>query len=184
MRMLHQAGATMLSQGGPMNRICRRFSSVAGTAVLGFAATTVAWAQTYPAHPVRAIVPFPPGGATDIVARPIVQELAKRLGQQFLVENVPGASGDIGTAKAAKAAPDGYTLLFAYSSHVVNLSLFDRVPYDPVRDFSPITLAVTSPSVLSVHPAFPARPLAELIALIRAQPGKYTYASGGTGTQP
>jgi tripartite-type tricarboxylate transporter receptor subunit TctC len=107
-----------------------------------------------------------------------------RLGQQFHVENVPGASGDIGTAKAAKAAPDGYTLLFAYSSHVVNLSLFDRVPYDPIRDFTPITLVVTSPAVLSVHPSFPAKTLDELIALIRAQPGKYAYASGGTGTQP
>jgi len=143
-----------------------------------------AWAQAYPAHPVRAIVPFPPGGATDIVARPILQEMSKRLGQQFLVENVPGASGDIGTAKAAKAAPDGYTLLVAYSSHVVNPSLFDKVPYDPVRDFEPITLAATSPAVLSVHPEFPAKTLPELIALIKAQPGKYTYASGGTGTQP
>jgi tripartite-type tricarboxylate transporter receptor subunit TctC len=167
-----------------MNRLRRRFLSVAGTAVAGLAAPSFAWAQSYPTHPVRAIVPFPPGGATDIVARPIVQELSKRLGQQFLVENVPGASGDIGTAKAAKAAPDGYTLLFAYSSHVVNPSLFDKVPYDPIRDFAPITLAVTSPAVLSVHPAFPAKTLDELIALIRAQPGKYTYASGGTGTQP
>ena len=148
------------------------------------AAPSLAWAQAYPTHPVRAIVPFPPGGATDIVARPIVQELSKRLGQPFIVENLPGASGDIGTARAAKAAPDGYTLLFAYSSHVVNLSLFDKVPYDPVRDFAPITLAAASPAVLSVHPAFPAKTLAELIALIKANPGKHTYASGGTGTQP
>jgi tripartite-type tricarboxylate transporter receptor subunit TctC len=133
---------------------------------------------------VRAIVPYPPGGATDIIARPILLELSKRLGQQFHVENVPGASGDIGTAKAAKAAPDGYTLLFAYSSHVVNLSLFDKVAYDPIKDFAPITLAVTSPAVLCVHPSFPAKTLDELVALIRAQPGKYTYASGGTGTQP
>ena len=147
-----------------MNRMRRRFLSVAGAAVAGVAAPSLAWAQSYPAHPVRAIVPFPPGGETDIVARPIVQ--------------------DIGTAKAAKAAADGYTLLFAYSSHVVNPSLFDKVPYDPIRDFAPITLAVTSPAVLSVHPAFPAKTLDELIALIRAQPGKYTYASGGTGTQP
>jgi tripartite-type tricarboxylate transporter receptor subunit TctC len=167
-----------------MNRMRRRFLSVAGAAAAGVAAPSFAWAQSYPTHPVRAIVPFPPGGATDIVARPIVQELSQRLGQQFLVENVPGASGDIGTAKAAKAAPDGYTLLFAYSSHVVNTSLFDKVPYDPIKDFAPITLAVTSPAVLSVHPAFPAKTLDELIALIKAQPGKYTYASGGTGTQP
>ena len=167
-----------------MNSIRRRFLACAGVAVASLAASIPALGQTYPAHPVRAIVPYPPGGATDIIARPILHELSKRLGQQFHVENVPGASGDIGTAKAAKAAPDGYTLLFAYSSHVVNLSLFDRVPYDPIKDFSPITLAVTSPAVLSVHPSFPAKTLGELIALIRAQPGKYTYASGGTGTQP
>jgi len=164
-----------------MDSIRRRLLFLAGAAM---AAPAVAWAQAYPTHAVRAIVPFPPGGATDIVARPIVQELSKRLGQPFIVENVPGASGDIGTARAAKAAPDGYTLLFAYSSHVVNLSLFDKVPYDPVRDFAPIPLAAASPAVLSVHPAFPAKTLEELIALIKANPGKYTYASGGTGTQP
>ena len=161
--------------------LVRRRLFLAGTAL---AAPCLAWAQAYPTHPVHAIVPFPPGGATDIVARPIVQELSKRLGQPFLVDNVAGASGDIGTAKVAKAAPDGYTLLFAYSSHVVNLSLFDKVPYDPVRDFAPVTLAATSPAVLSVHPEFPAKTLEELIALIKANPGTYTYASGGTGTQP
>src|SRR5262245_41466364 len=126
-----------------MSGIRRGLLFLAGAALT---APSLAWAQaTYPTHPVHAIVPFPPGGATDIVARPIAQELSKRLGQQFVVDNVPGASGNIGTAKAAKAAPDGYTLLFAYSSHVVNLSLFDKVPYDPVRDFAPITLAATSP---------------------------------------
>jgi tripartite-type tricarboxylate transporter receptor subunit TctC len=167
-----------------MNFIRRRFLAYAGIAVASLLLSNPARAQTYPAHPVRAIVPYPPGGATDIIARPILLELSKRLGQQFHVENVPGASGDIGTAKAAKAAPDGYTLLFAYSSHVVNLSLFDKVAYDPIKDFAPITLAVTSPAVLCVHPSFPAKTLDELVALIRAQPGKYTYASGGTGTQP
>ena len=178
---MHETHLATEAYVGQMNSIRRRLLCLAAAAI---AAPSPAWAQAYPAHPVRAIVPFPPGGATDIVARPIVQELSKRLGQPFIVENVPGASGDIGTAKAAKAAPDGYTLLFAYSSHVVNLSLFDKVPYDPVRDFAPITLAAASPAVLSVHPAFPARTLDELIALIKANPGKYTYASGGTGTQP
>jgi tripartite-type tricarboxylate transporter receptor subunit TctC len=167
-----------------MNSTLRRLFACAAIAATSLAASIPAPAQTYPAHPVRAIVPYPPGGATDIIARAILHELSKRLGQQFHVDNVPGASGDIGTAKAAKAAPDGYTLLFAYSSHVVNLSLFDSVPYDPIKDFAPITLAVTSPAVLSVHPSFPARTLNELVALIRAQPGKYAYASGGTGTQP
>ena len=151
---------------------------------MGLAASPVVRAQTYPARPVRAIVPFAPGGATDIIARPILQELSKQLGQQFYVENIPGASGNIGTGQAAKAAPDGYTILLAFSSHVVNPSIFDKVPYDPLKDFAPITLAVTSPAVLSVNPALPARTLEALIALIRAQPGKYSFASGGTGTQP
>src|SRR5678815_2985611 len=185
MHVTHLVPETYLARsdigGAAMDSIRRHLLLLAGAAL---AAPSLAWPQAYPAHAVRAIVPFPPGGATDIVARPIVQELSKRLGQPFIVENVPGASGDIGTARAAKAAPDGYTLLFAYSSHVVNLSLFDKVPYDPVRDFAPITLAAASPAVLSVHPAFPAKTLEELIALIKANPGKYTYASGGTGTQP
>src|ERR1044071_6817480 len=168
------------TRGGAMDLVRRRFS-LGGPAS---APPALAWAQAYPTHAVRVIVPFPPGGATDIVSRPILHELSTRLGQQFLVDNVAGASGDIGTAKAAKAAPDGYTLLFAYASHVVNLSLFDKVPYGPVRDFEPITCAATSPAVLSVHPDFPAKTLEELIALIKANPGKYIYASGGTGTQP
>ena len=167
-----------------MNLIRRRFLSVAGATIVGLAASPVVRAQTYPARSVRAIVPFAPGGATDIIARPILQELSKQLGQQFYVENIPGASGNIGTGQAAKAAPDGYTILFAFSSHVTNPSIFDKVPYDPLKDFAPITLAVTSPAVLSVNPALPARTLEELIALIRAQPGKYSFASGGTGTQP
>lgn len=166
-----------------MNLTRSRFLVFAG-AVIGLAASSVARAQPYPEHPVRAIVPFPPGGAVDIIARPVLQELSGRLGQQFLVENVPGASGDIGTAKAAKAVPDGYTLLIAYSSYVVNPSLFEKVPYDPLRDFAPVTLVATSPAVLSVHPSLPPKTVDELVAMIRAQPGKYTYASGGTGTQP
>src|SRR5262245_53018498 len=126
---------------GRMNSIRRRLLFLAGAAM---AAPSLARAQTYPAHPVRVIVPFAPAGATDVVARPILQELSKRLGQPFLVENVAGASGNIGTGRAAKAAPDGYTLLFTYGAYVVNPSLFDKVPYDPVRDFAPITLAVNS----------------------------------------
>ena len=167
-----------------MSLIRRRFLPVAGATIVGLAASPVVRAQTYPARSVRAIVPFAPGGATDIIARPILQELSKQLGQQFYVENIPGASGNIGTGQAAKAAPDGYTILFAFDSHVTNPSIFDKVPYDPLKDFAPITLAVTSPAVLSVNPALPARTLEELIALIRAQPGKYSFASGGTGTQP
>lgn len=166
-----------------MNFSRRRFLS-AGAMIVGVAASPAVWAQTYPARSVRVIVPFAPGGATDIVARPILHELSKRLGQQFYVENIPGASGNLGTGQAAKAAPDGYTVLFAFSSHVTNPSIFDKLPYDPVKDFAPVTLAVTSPAVLSVHPSLPAKTIEELVALIRAQPGRYSFASGGTGTQP
>ena len=167
-----------------MNRIRRGFLSAAGASLVGLAASPVLRAQTYPARSVRVIVPFAPGGATDIIARFILQELSKQLGQQFYVENIPGASGNVGTGIAAKAAPDGYTVLFAFSSHVTNPSIFDRVPYDPFKDFAPITLAVTSPAVLTVNPSLRAKTIEELVALIRAHPGSYSYASGGTGTQP
>ena len=167
-----------------MNLIRRRFLGVAGAAIVGLAASPAVWAQTYPTRSVRVIVPFAPGGATDIIARLILQDLSKQLGQQFYVENIPGASGNIGTGRAAKAAPDGYTVLFAFSSHVTNPSIFEKVPYDPFNDFAPITLAVTSPAVLSVNPSFPAKTIQDLVALIRTHPGKYSFASGGTGTQP
>jgi tripartite-type tricarboxylate transporter receptor subunit TctC len=167
-----------------MNFIRRHVLSIAAASLVGLVTSPIVWAQNYPVRPVRVIVPFAPGGATDIIARPILQELSNRLGQQFYVENVPGASGNIGTGQAAKAAPDGYTLLFAYSSHVTNPSMFDKLPYDPIKDFAPITLAVSSPAVLSVHPSLPTKTVAELVALIRASPGKYNFASGGTGTQP
>lgn len=167
-----------------MNILRRRFLSVAGPAIIGLAAPPIAWAQTYPARSVRVIVPFAPGGATDIIARIVLQELSRQLGQPFYVENIAGASGNIGTGKAAKAASDGYTLLFAFSSYVTNPSIFDKVPYDPLKDFVPVTLMVNSPAVLCVHPSVPAKTTKELVALIRANPGKLSFASGGTGTQP
>lgn len=162
----------------------RRFLSVAGVTIIGLPASSIVWAETYPARSVRVIVPFAPGGASDIIARLVLQELSKQLGQQFYVDNIPGASGNIGTGRAAKAAPDGYTILFAFSSHVTNPSIFDKVPYDPFKDFAPITLAVTSPAVLSVNPSLPAKTMQDLVTLIRTHPGKYSFASGGTGTQP
>jgi tripartite-type tricarboxylate transporter receptor subunit TctC len=166
-------------------KLLRRHSlPLAGALIAVLAASPDVCAQSYPARPVRVIVPFAPGGATDIIARPILQELSKRLGQQFYVENVPGASGNIGTAHVAKAAPDGYTILLAYSSHTSNPFMFDKLPFDPVKDFAPITIAVTSPAVLSVHPSLPLNSVDELVALVRRNPGKYSFASGGTGTQP
>jgi tripartite-type tricarboxylate transporter receptor subunit TctC len=143
----------------------------------------LAGAQSYPARPVRIIVPFAPSGTTDIFARIAAQKLTERLGKSFYVENIAGASGNIGTAQAARAAPDGYTLLFAFSSHVVNPSLFAKVAYDPIKDFDPITLAVASTAVITVNPSVPANSLQELIDLIRANPGKYSFASPGAGTQ-
>src|SRR5215467_1615630 len=143
----------------------------------------IAWAQAYPERAVRVIVPFPPGGATDVFSRLAAQKLTERLGKQFYVDNIGGAGGNIGMGQAAKARPDGYTILFAFSSYVVNPTLFNKIPYDPYKDFEPVTLAVTSTTVVTIHPSVPAKTVKDLVALIRANPGKYTYASAGAGTQ-
>src|SRR6266480_2969243 len=134
-------------------------------------------AQAWPARPVRIIVPFQPGGSTDIFARLAAQKLTEQFGKQFYVENIAGATGNIGTAQVAKAAPDGYTILFAFSSHVVNPTLFARLPYDPINDFKPVTLAVASTTVITVNPAVPAKTIEELVELIKANPGKYSFSS-------
>ena len=143
----------------------------------------IASAQTYPTRPVRAVVAFAPGGVTDTFARVMAQKLTEQLGKQVYVENIAGASGNLGTGQVAKAAPDGYTLLFAFSSHVVNPTLFARVPYDPIKNFDPVTLAVASTTVLTVNPAVPAKTVKELVDLIKANPGKYSFGSAGAGTQ-
>jgi tripartite-type tricarboxylate transporter receptor subunit TctC len=161
----------------------RRFLHLAAGAAALSSAPRIAWAQTYPARPVRLIVAFAPGGVTDTFARLMGQKLGERLGQQFFVENITGATGNIGTGLAAKAAPDGYTLLFAFSSYVVNPTLFNRIPYDSYKDFEPVTLAVASTTVVTIHPSVPAKTVKDLVALIKANPGKYSYASAGAGTQ-
>jgi tripartite-type tricarboxylate transporter receptor subunit TctC len=161
----------------------RRFLHLlAGAAALS-AASGGARAQTWPTRPVRVIVPFQPGGSTDIFARLAAQKLTEHFGKQFYVENVAGATGNVGTAQAARAAPDGHTLLIAFSSYVVNPTLFAKLPFDPDKDLAPVTLAVSAPNVLTVNPLLPARNLKELVALIKSNPGKYTYTSGGVGTQ-
>jgi tripartite-type tricarboxylate transporter receptor subunit TctC len=132
---------------------------------------------------MRAVVAFAPGGVTDTFARLMAQKLTEQLGKQVYVENIAGASGNIGTGQVAKAAPDGYTILFAFSSHVVNPTLFARVPYDPIKDFDPVTLAVASTTVLTVNPSVPAKTVKELVDLIKANPGKYSFGSAGAGTQ-
>jgi tripartite-type tricarboxylate transporter receptor subunit TctC len=166
-----------------MNLRRRRFLRLlAGAAALSGVADG-ARAQTWPTRPVRAIVPFQPGGTTDIFARLVAQKLSEHFGKQFYVENIAGATGNVGTAQAARAAPDGHTVLIAFSSYVVNPSLFAKLPFDPDKDFAPVTLAVAATNVITVNPSLPARNLKELVALIKSNPGTYSYASGGVGTQ-
>src|SRR5437764_3186330 len=139
---------------------------------------------TYPDRPVRLIVPFAPAGPVDVVARLVGQKLTERFGKQFFVENQAGAGGNLGMGNAAKAAPDGHTILFVSSSYVVNPSLYARVPYDPLKDFIPVTVAGDVGNTLIVHPSVPARSVKELVGLIKASPGKYNYAHAGVGTTP
>ena len=144
-----------------------------------------ALAQTeYPARPVRIIVPSPPAGGTDIVGRVLADHFSKAFGQQFFVENKPGAGNMIGIEAAARSAPDGYTLLMTASTLALNTVLYKQVPYDPVLDFAPITLAATAPNILIVHPAVPAKGVAEFIALAKQKPGALSYGTPGIGTSP
>jgi tripartite-type tricarboxylate transporter receptor subunit TctC len=138
----------------------------------------------YPSKPVKIIVPSAPGGGTDIAARVLAQHLSQSLGQQFFIDNRPGAGNMIGIEAAARSAPDGYTLLMTASTLSINQLTYKKVLYDAVRDFAPISLVVSLPSVLVVHPSVPARSLAELIALAKQKPDQLTYASAGTGTNP
>jgi len=141
-------------------------------------------AAGYPDRPVKVIVPFPAGGVTDIATRVIVQRLSERLGKQFYVENIGGAGGNIGMADAAHAAGDGYTILFASSSIVVNPSLYKKIPFDVKKDLIPVTRAGASPNSWLVNREFPAKTMKELIDLMKAGPGKLSVASPGTGTTP
>jgi tripartite-type tricarboxylate transporter receptor subunit TctC len=144
----------------------------------------LASADVYPVKPVRIIVPFAAGGPNDLAARLIAQGLSESLGKQFYVENIGGAGGNVGTGQAARAASDGYTLIAVAPSYVANPALFDSVPYDPAKSFDAVTLAATASTILTVHPSVPASTVAELIAAIKATPGRYSYASPGTGTPP
>ena len=157
-------------------------AAAAGLAAPQLTAPSVAWGQGYPTRPVRILVPFAPGGPTDVPARFIAQRLTEQLGRNFLVENVPGASSNIGTAQAAKAAPDGYTILITVNNLVINPSMFEKVAFDPYKDFDPVALAVGFSSAFSVHPSVPANSVKELIEVVRSNPGKYSYASPGLGT--
>lgn len=139
-------------------------------------------AQVYPAKPVRIIVAYAPGGGTDVMARLFAPKFTEAFGQPFVVENRPGFGGNIGTELVAKAPPDGYTLLMTTAAHAINVSLYGKVGYDPIRDFAPVTLVSAAPNMLSSHPSLPARTLKELVALAKARPGELSYASPGGGT--
>jgi tripartite-type tricarboxylate transporter receptor subunit TctC len=146
-------------------------------------AATPAHADVYPSKPIRFVVAFPPGGGTDIIARSIAQKLGERLEQQIVVDNRPGAGGNIGTDIVAKSAPDGYTMLMGSAGPLaINASLFAAMPFDPVRDLAPVTLAASTPNVLVVHPSLKAATVKDLVALARAHPGEINFASSGHGT--
>jgi tripartite-type tricarboxylate transporter receptor subunit TctC len=155
-------------------------------AALVLAAALAAWgarADVYPSKPIRFVVAFPPGGGTDIIARSIAQKLSERLAQQVVVDNRPGAGGNIGTDIVAKSAPDGYTMLMGSAGPLaINASLFTSMPFDPQRDLAPVTLAATTPNVLVVHPSLNVASVGELVALAKHNPGKINFASSGFGT--
>ena len=161
----------------------RRFLNllVGGAALAG--GPRLGMAQSYPLRPVRVIVPFAPGGQTDVVARLVAQKLSDRLGKQFYVENAAGGGGNIGVGRAAQAEPDGHSILFVDGiGFAANPALYITIPYDPIVDFEPVCVAATTMQVLAVNPSVPANTVQELVALIKASPGKFSYASAGVGT--
>ena len=147
-----------------------------------FATTPAALAQTWPAKSVRIVVPFPPGGGTDIGTRIVAQKLQEAFGQSFVVENKPGAAGIVGTEFTAKSPPDGYTFMMGnIGTHAINVSLYKKLSYDPVKDFAPVSMVADLPLLLLVHPSVPANSVKELIALAKSQPGKLNFSTSGAG---
>jgi tripartite-type tricarboxylate transporter receptor subunit TctC len=164
-------------------RVSRRhILTLAGAGFFAPSVARRAGAQAYPSRPVRVIVPVAAGGANDTTARLFAQKLSESLAQQFYVENIAGAGGNLGIGTAARAAPDGYTLLAAGGNFVINPSLYAKIPYDPEKDFEAVSLMCSSPHMLAVHPSIRASSVSELIALAKASPGQLSYASAGRGT--
>ena len=159
-----------------------RFISLLGIAAACALGAPFAYAQGYPSRPIRVIVPFSPGGAVDGPMRVIAQELGKRMGQQVIIENKPGAGATIGTELAAKAPADGYTLLLASQTNAISATLYPKLTFDPIEDFAPISLIGREPGVLVVHPALPAWSFEEFISYAKARPGQLDYASSGNGS--
>src|SRR5262249_52133716 len=157
-----------------------RLPAIAMAAIAALATTPVRAQEDYPSRSVRMVIPFAAGGPTDIVGRIMAAKMGEVLGQQFVVEDKTGAGGNIGADIVAKSAPDGYTLLMAtVSTHAINPALYKRIPYDPLRDFAPIGRVGVTPTILAVHPSIPATDVKSLAALIRANPGKFTFGSSG-----
>jgi len=167
-----RAGVSMLRQ------------AILAAGVLGVTLALPAQAQQFPSKPLRIIVPFAPGGASDVVARLLSVKLTESFGQTIVVDNRPGAGANIGIGLAAKAPADGYTLLVASSAFTVNPTLYAKPSYDAYKDFQPLTCVGGSPNLLAVHPSVPAKSVKELVELIRAQPGRHNYSSPGAGTTP
>ena len=160
----------------------RRFLHLAAGAAALPAASRIARAQAYPSRPVRIVVPFAAGGSTDIIARLIGQWLSERLGQQFVIENRPGAGSNIGTEVVVNAPPDGYTLLLVGASSAINATLYEKLSFNFLRDIAPVSGIISIPFIMAVNPSFPAKTVSEFIAYARANPGKVNMASGGNGT--
>jgi tripartite-type tricarboxylate transporter receptor subunit TctC len=177
-QLVHRGNERRLVTQHPRRRILKL---AAGATALP-AMSRLAWAQAYPSRPVRIVVGFAPGGATDILARLIAQWLTERLRQQFIIENRPGAATNIGTEAVVRAAPDGYTLLMFSSTSAINATLYDKLNFNFVRDIAPVAGLIRNYNVMVVNPAFPAKTVAEFIAYAKANPGKINMASAGSGT--
>ncbi len=149
-----------------------------------FVGAGAALAQTWPVKPVRVVIPWPPGGSNDVVGRIVMQKVAESLGQQFVVDNRPGASGAIGAEPVAKAPPDGYTIMVHSTTHLGNAHLYKKLPYDTLKDFAPVGTLAAQPGALATHPSLPVKSVKEFIAMAKARPGQINYSSSGNGSAP